>query len=81
MLKTTHNLDKVGQDPMRFRELAGRTLEAYRQLNELAAETYYRATKRSGDDELTRATELLQEVLSELKSTAPRSTKSSKVQD
>ncbi len=81
MLKTTSNLDIVGRDPMQLRELAGLTLEAYRKLNEIAAESNYRAAKRSGDDELTRVCELLQEVLSELESTAGRSTKSSTVQD
>ncbi len=81
MLKTTSNLDIVDRNPMQLRELAGLTLEAYRKLNELAAESNYRAAKRSCDDELTRVCELLQEVLSELESTAGRSTKSSTVQD
>ena len=80
MLKTTSDLDMAGRDPMRLRELAGLTLEAYRKLNEIAAESNYRAAKRSGDDELTRVCELLQEVLSELESIAGRSTKSSTVQ-
>ena len=80
MLKTS-DLDIAGRDPMRLRKLAGLTLEAYRKLNEIAAESNYRATKQSGDDELTRVCELLQEVLSELESTAGRSTTSSPVQN
>ncbi len=80
MLRTTSDLDMAGRDPMRLRELAGLTLEAYRKLNEIAAESNYRATKRSGDDELTRVCELLQEALNELESIAGRSTKSSTVQ-
>lgn len=81
MLKTTSNLDIVARDPMQLRELAGLTLEAYRKLNEIAAESNYHAAKQSGDDELARVCELLQDVLSELESAVGRSTKSSTVQD
>jgi hypothetical protein len=50
-----------------MRSLAVRTLEAYRALNEAAADAALPARARRGSDGLARAAELLEGVLEELK--------------
>jgi hypothetical protein len=54
----------------RLRELARRTLEAYRQLNSAAAAFSFENNKRPSNDNLTRAGELLEAVVAEIKGTA-----------
>ena len=61
-------LDQLSQERQkRVRALAVRTLEAYRALNEAAADAALPLRARSGSDGLARATELLEGVLEELR--------------
>lgn len=53
----------------RFRELASQTLEAYRNLNTVAAEASFGRNGGVDGDGLARASELLETVLAEIKGT------------
>ena len=57
----------------RYRELASQTLEAYRNLNTVAAEASFGRNGSVDGDGLARASELLESVLSEIKGTAKSS--------
>jgi hypothetical protein len=50
-----------------LRDLAGRTLEAYRELNSAAADAAYGDASKVGGENLARAGEILESVLSSLK--------------
>lgn len=57
-----------------LRDLAGQTLEAYRELNAVAAEAAYRVTGKASGESLARASQLLEGVLAAIKRTeAPTS--------
>lgn len=58
---------RTKDDQTRLRDLAGRTLEAYRELNSAAAEAAYRDDGKLGGENLARAGEILESVLSSLK--------------
>lgn len=61
-------LDQLTRERQRrLRSLAVRTLEAYRALNEAAADAALPIRARRGSDGLARAAELLEGVLEELK--------------
>lgn len=62
--------DQRNRDQLRLRELAGRTLEAYRRLNTAAAEAAYSKNGDLKGEELSRAGELLEKVVAELKGAA-----------
>jgi hypothetical protein len=57
-------------ETLRLRELAGRTLEAYRRLNTAAAAAAYSDNGRQRGEEVSRAGELLEKVVAELKGAA-----------
>ena len=59
--------NRTKDDQTRLRDLAGRTLEAYRELNSAAAEAAYRDAGKIGGESLARAGEILESVLSSLK--------------
>jgi hypothetical protein len=54
---------------LQVRDLAGRTLEAYRELNTVAAEAAYRDNGKASSESLARASELLEGVLSVIRRT------------
>ena len=58
------------REKARFRELAERTLEAYRKLNSAAAEASFPRGRQVKGEELTRASELLESVVAALKGAA-----------
>ncbi len=57
-------------DKARIRELAQRTLEAYRKLNSAAAEASFSRSRKTEAEDLTRAGELLEAVVADLKGAA-----------
>ncbi|UCF20371.1 MAG: hypothetical protein JSU87_02905 [Gemmatimonadota bacterium] len=57
-------------DKTRIRELAQRTLEAYRKLNSAAAEAAFSRSRKNEAEDLTRAGELLEAVVADLKGAA-----------
>lgn len=62
-----------GDDRARLRELASRTLEAYRNLNAVAASAAYAQDGTPDTSGLVRAGELLEEVIAELRGTVKSS--------
>ena len=65
MTVVVNKVDKERQE--RLRALAGQTLQAYRALNEAAADASLPARARKNGDGLSRASELLERVLADLK--------------
>lgn len=57
----------------RYRELASQTLEAYRNLNTVAAEASFGRNGSLDNEGLARAGELLESVLAEIKGTSKNS--------
>lgn len=60
---------QVREERDRFRELASQTLEAYRNLNTVAAEASFGRDGGVDGDGLARASQLLESVLAEIKGT------------
>lgn len=65
-------MSRNGPDRKRsqLRELASRTLEAYRTLNSAAAEASYVGSAKPPGNSLARASELLEGVVTEIKGTS-----------
>lgn len=63
----------VREERDRLRELASQTLEAYRNLNTIAAEASFGRNGGIDGDGLARASELLESVLAEIKGTPKNS--------
>lgn len=63
---------QLKDEKARLRELACRTLEAYRNLNTVAAEASLLGNDKPDGEGLTRAGELLEVVIAEIKGTAAR---------
>jgi hypothetical protein len=63
---------QLKDEKVRLRELACRTLEAYRNLNTVAAEASLLGSDKPNGEGLTRAGELLEVVIAEIKGTAAR---------
>ncbi|MEE9132546.1 MAG: hypothetical protein V3U13_03210 [Gemmatimonadota bacterium] len=68
---------QLKDEKARLRELACRTLEAYRNLNTVAAEASLLGNDKPDGEGLTRASELLEVVIAEIKGTAARATTTS----
>lgn len=58
---------RTKDERVHLRELAGRTLDAYRELNSAAAEAAYQESDKAHKESLARASELLEAVLASLK--------------
>jgi len=65
---------QVKEERDRLRELACQTLEAYRNLNTVAAEASFGRNGSVDSEGLARASELLEAVISEIRNTAKNST-------
>ena len=61
---------KMKAERRRLRELARQTLEAYRELNAAAAESAFSRGDGPNGENMTRAGELLESVVAELRGTA-----------
>jgi hypothetical protein len=60
------------EEKQRLRELAARTLEAYRNLNSAAARAVYTGNGPAGGEGLKRAGDLLESVLAEMRPSGKR---------